>query len=286
VELSIEDTATIRGQVDVSGDAPPSHFDVTVQDRAQGVHRVDTFSGTDGAFTIDALPAGTYQVSVASDLGEGDAEVAVAAGELSRPVTVALSAYVTVVGRFADAASGEPIAGLKATTGETSFLAGRTGPDVSDAAGRFAIEGVRSGRVVLIGSEYDFHNPRYTTAWVYATVPAGAGTYDVGDVDVVGLRLPHDEPAGDLGFELADPGPADTREGVTHVVGEVRPGGPADAAGLRVGDEVVSVDGIAVSDSNPSLFRGLSRVAPGITLTLGLADGRTLALKTTPAPPE
>jgi serine protease Do len=64
------------------------------------------------------------------------------------------------------------------------------------------------------------------------------------------------------------------------VVEEVRPGSPADKAGLKEGDIIVSVEGITIDGGHP-LDAVLSQFAPGKTVTLEiLRDGqhRTLQL--------
>jgi putative serine protease PepD len=52
----------------------------------------------------------------------------------------------------------------------------------------------------------------------------------------------------------------------------VTPGGPADKAGLKAGDVVLSVDGRPVSDST-ELIVAIRSHAPGETITLGIKDG-------------
>mgnify|MGYP001295779199 CR=1 FL=1 len=56
------------------------------------------------------------------------------------------------------------------------------------------------------------------------------------------------------------------------------------AAGLVPGDEVVSVDGQAVSGANSYLFNQMTNVMPGTVVTLGLARGASVQV-TAGAPP-
>jgi len=67
-----------------------------------------------------------------------------------------------------------------------------------------------------------------------------------------------------LGFEFSEPH-------LPVVIGKVTADGAAAAAGLRPGDEVLSVDGAGVSEYTQ--FRQLIRSHPGATLTLGVRRG-------------
>jgi putative serine protease PepD len=52
----------------------------------------------------------------------------------------------------------------------------------------------------------------------------------------------------------------------------ITPGGPAEAAGLKAGDVILSVDGRSVADST-ELIVAIRSHAPGETVTLGVKDG-------------
>ncbi len=62
------------------------------------------------------------------------------------------------------------------------------------------------------------------------------------------------------------------------IVAVVRPGGPAAAAGLQVGDEIVSVDGHDVTGPRTYLHGSLTHALPEATITLGLARGVTVPI--------
>ena len=63
------------------------------------------------------------------------------------------------------------------------------------------------------------------------------------------------------------------------IVGKIYPGGPADRAGLKTGDIILSVDGRPVQDVESFRFRVATRELGG-TATLSVSrDGRTLSLK-------
>jgi S1-C subfamily serine protease len=89
---------------------------------------------------------------------------------------------------------------------------------------------------------------------------------------------------GDLGFTLKHTTPTAALEPVPMVVAVVRPGGPAAAAGVKVGDVFTSIDGQDVTGPNDYLFWTLSKVPEGTTVNLGLARGGTLAVTAGPQP--
>jgi serine protease Do len=71
-------------------------------------------------------------------------------------------------------------------------------------------------------------------------------------------------------------------------VGEVSPGGPAEAAGVQIGDIVTRLNGTAVRDRT-DLTRRIGQVSPGETIRLELLrDGRreTLTIRVRARPPE
>lgn len=65
--------------------------------------------------------------------------------------------------------------------------------------------------------------------------------------------------------DLTYPGPGASIQAVT-------PGGPAEAAGLKAGDVIVSVNGRVISDST-ELIVAIRSYAPGDTVTLGVKSG-------------
>ena len=59
------------------------------------------------------------------------------------------------------------------------------------------------------------------------------------------------------------------------------PGGPADKAGIKVGDIIVTIEGQAIDSEHP-LDSVLTQFAPGRTVTIGLLrNGQTVEVKLT-----
>lgn len=57
-----------------------------------------------------------------------------------------------------------------------------------------------------------------------------------------------------------------------EVVNQVVPGSPADEAGIKIGDEIVEVNGISLSESEPLIFTKPLRGAPGSVVKLKLEN--------------
>jgi C-terminal processing protease CtpA/Prc len=81
---------------------------------------------------------------------------------------------------------------------------------------------------------------------------------------------------GDLGFELKEQPPDLEPEQEQLVVSLVRAEGPAVGSGLKVGDVIVSIDGVDVSGANYYLYWSLGQVKEGTRVSLGLARGEKI----------
>ena len=82
------------------------------------------------------------------------------------------------------------------------------------------------------------------------------------------------QPEGVVGFEVEVEGDGSFWKPViktAKVVG-VRSGSPAEAAGLEVGDEILSVQGVEVADANARKIAKLVQVNPGEHLRLVVRD--------------
>jgi S1-C subfamily serine protease len=170
----------------------------------------------------------------------------------------------TVEGTVADLVSRKPIAGMRcdakpSTQGQTSPVP----PDVvfqafTDAAGHFKVS-APLGRARIFCFPPDLG----------PVSPAG------GDVDVTTAQ-----PAKLNGFSVrAAPSPSDAGFTLDHMllpitVDQVVANGPAATAGLRTGDQLVTIDGISLQGVLPMGASFLvSNHRPGTVATLGVLRG-------------
>ena len=64
-------------------------------------------------------------------------------------------------------------------------------------------------------------------------------------------------------------------------VSMVRPGSPAEKAGLKVGDQIVSIAGIAPEELDPDRLHSISDTAAAVAFVV-VRDGKTLTLDVKP----
>jgi S1-C subfamily serine protease len=127
-----------------------------------------------------------------------------------------------------------------------------------------------------MGWPLDFDKSAYAST--DATVRLEAGH----DAEIPPLRAPrrrlgNGEAAGDLGYTTKASAPDAEPEDRRFIVAVVRPGGPAAAAGMKVGDEIVTIEGVDVTGVNSSLAWNLKAVPEGTTVTMGVKRGDAAA---------
>ncbi|HWM85076.1 MAG TPA: carboxypeptidase regulatory-like domain-containing protein, partial [Kofleriaceae bacterium] len=272
--LTIRRTGSVAGTVRTPGGSP-ERMHVTLNDAESGLSRRETFFRTRGQFLFRDLPAGTFDVMVEAAEGTGKTEARLTEGQDLTGLTVELAARATITGRVVSLDGGGPLPGFMIRVSASGPGISHAGPGdqaVTDQAGRFRVENAPAGKVEVIAFPRD-REAGYSMGARRADVTAGRAT-DIGDVRVARRRLGADQHAGELGFTLVDRPDGQPAE-VT--VGVVRPGGPAAASGLQVGDVIVSVDGQDVR-GELFLFWSLVRVPAGTTVTLGLARGGSVRI--------
>lgn len=292
VQLSIGETGVLAGVVRIDGGGFPQRFQVSVRDRAAGISDRDSFLQTDGKWQLANLPPGKFEVTVEATEGNAKTEVELAAGAEVTDVELVLTPRVRLQGRLVDAVTGEPIPGLKVSVsagGGFSFR-GDMGkgdqPDVSDAQGSFVIEDAPTGKVSILVSAPGFTNNDYGFNWIPRRLAAEPRTQDLGDIELYKDQVERGQEEGDLGFKTKEPEPDSEPEARRHVIAFIRPGGPADVAGLKVGEEIVVVDGEKVTGIDAYRYGKLTRVLPGAKVKLGVMEGDTLrAVTLTAGPP-
>ncbi|KIG17356.1 hypothetical protein DB30_03413 [Enhygromyxa salina] len=280
VELMIASTGELAGTVALDDGSAPERFAVTVVDKGQAIRVRDQFFRTEGAWRFTELPAGSYEISVSASMGNAALESAVTlgAGETRDGIELILTNKVTVRGRIIDLDTREPVAGIEVrVSGGSAFGGHDPGAErlnVSGADGRFEVANVPAGRSELAAwsraggreRQYDFFRKPLL-------LPAGPAVQELGDIELISKRLDPEQTVGDLGYTVARWDPAKDLSDWEPVVATVRPGGPADTAGLAVGDVIEAVDGHAVLGDNFSRYRTLTSVPEGATLALTLERG-------------
>jgi hypothetical protein len=280
VTITIQQTGSIAGTLSAPGGGPPDQFTIRLVNHAAPFFRHESFLFTGGAFSISDLPEGKYELSVEAAEGTASAEITLASGEQRTGVALMLSGRAAVKGQVVSLEDGAPMVGVSLQAIPRSGMGG-PGPmmesNVTDNTGHFELTQVPAGAVMLMAMPADPMTSERDPAAVPVDVLPGAVT-DVGRILVAKRRLKMGDMPGDLGFSLKQPtSPADmfTR---SLEVSEVRPDGPAAAAGLRVGDMIVSVDGYDVSGKMGYLFGTLSTVREGTRVTFGVARGASIAI--------
>lgn len=285
--LTIAETGRLAGTVALEGGGAPQEFTASVEDAKTGYRRSDTFFRTGGAWSFAELPQGDYKLSVSAPEGTRTLDVSLASGEERSGLRVELAGKVTVRGTVVDL-EGAPIPGVEVriSSGRSFRFGGDEGDNkhVSDAAGRFEVARAPVGAVRIDVSPGRGGPEAYGRANFAAQIEAGGAVVELPPIRLAKRQVERGDAVGDLGLSLrpADPG-ADPMQ-AKHVVALVRPGGPAAAAGLQVGDEIVRVGGQDVTGVNAYLYRALTQVPVGAVVRLEVARGATLEL-TAAAPP-
>lgn len=285
IELPIVETGSISGSVELADGEPVTRFSVTISGRAPAQPRIETFSTADGSWRFSDVPPDTYSVRAKAVAGDATKEgVVVPAGASADPVDLVLEGRASLVGRIVDAGSGTPIAGvavLAAPSGTArppwvlSTFEG--GPHNSDDSGAFRVDDAPSGAIIVWAIPRDWESAAHAPARLRTRAAAGAVTR-LPALRLARRRIAHGREGADLGSTVdpSEPGLETEDEGI--VVATVRDGGPAQVAGLQVGDSIVSVDGTDVTGDGMHLFFELTRVDVGTLVRLTVASGAEVSI--------
>ncbi len=271
VVLTIAATGRLAGLVMRPGGGAPDEFEVTVRDRKTGYRRSDNFFRTGGTWSFPELPGGDYELVVSAGEGTGTITTTLAAGESRTGLTVELAGKVTVRGTVVDL-EGKPVAGVAVRIG-VGGSRGETGDSrhISDAAGRFEVVQAPVG-LVMIAAEPGVGSAVMNSLTTMA-LGAEPSVIELAPIRLAPRRLKTGEVAGDLGYVVKQGEPGADPLQARQIVAVVRPDGPAAAAGLQVGDEILTVDGHDVTGGNGPLHMMLRGIPVGAVLRLGLARG-------------
>ncbi|MEO8703042.1 MAG: carboxypeptidase regulatory-like domain-containing protein, partial [Kofleriaceae bacterium] len=269
VTLVLEPLGTLAGRVTL-GAAPVAAFDIDCTPKPDAAGHIDSddvsperrFTNADGTYLLERMAPGEYTCNVRANAGTGTGKVTLASAPAK--LDFALAPYASITGTVVHAITGEPVKGLNVlahgdnmdTEAFGDLISGK-GP-VTDASGRFLIEHVPAGKGKLAVVPREAFNELATRD--YTTV-AGQ-RLDVGTIKVVPPREGGEN--GTIGITTAND------EGKLTVA-SVMPEGPADLAGVRGGDRVVSIDGKPVAEMGVE-------IAQGYLFAGGLAIGQKVVL--------
>jgi hypothetical protein len=223
-----------------------------------------TYANVDGSkFQFRGLSPGTYQVAAIG--ANTDAQVVdVVAGQIAS-VTLKGRGSTSVRGRVIDWASGAAVAGLRCYAGLRTSVAAMpmwidTIQAFSDDSGAFQLDDVPAGAVAIGCDGKPFY---YTNGRAELTLTAGQNA----TCDVPVVKINRDTAFTSMEAEI-QPGPMPAR------IITVTPRGPADRAGVRVGDIISTIDGASVTRLTPmAVFFVIGQHAVGTTMHLGLTRG-------------
>lgn len=271
IRLQLRPTGSITGVVRSWG-STLDELSIHVRDASVHYYRSERFFRTNGAFTIDNLPAGHFTVAAGAEGKEVQLELGLAEGEQKRGVELVLVPLVSVTGRVVDHLTKQPVAGVYVWVNRpgasTPFSLFDHSTNKSDANGRFTIKGVPLGRQILT-SIGDGLNETHVVRTI-----RGEGVVDVGDLLAVHSRIDKARSSGDSGIDFRDfEEPFETAQ---LIVAKVAANSPGAKAGIKVGDVITSIDG--VDTTGYAALNGWSLVlAPaGTKLSFALARGVTV----------
>jgi hypothetical protein len=219
-----------------------------------------------GAFRLERLRPGSY-VLVGSTPGRPPARsdpIDVRGGSLTDGVRIVLGPGGVVAGRVVDERS-SPLEGVELRFDLVTSTASGDATARTDTAGRYRLEGAPSGPFTVRAQKAG-----YRSKLVSGLLIAPGRTLNK---DIALSAAQGDSPPTEFVGIGASVGPGSG--GI--VFGHVFPGDPADRAGLREGDRIVSVDGEDTSQFSPAdaiqRIRGESGTSVGISVQ---RDGKVL----------
>ena len=268
VTIELAPLGTLTGHVTSNG-SPVTSYSITC--RGPGTAE-RTIAAADGAYSIEHMAPGKYACTASCDAGTatGSVDVPTSAATLD----LKLTAWASVTGIVINMFDRKPVVGLLAIAGMEDNDAGMAdviagnGPK-TDATGRFIVPRVPvgTGQLLIMDGTGGF-KPLATKPY---TVTDGQRV-DVGTIEIV---PPRQGDAGTLGM-VTEPdveSEKDLAKAKALTVTQVKPDGPAAAAGIVVGDVITTIDGRNVSDLGAVQsmnYLSSGTIGIGITVAVGL----------------
>ncbi len=221
--IRLAQVGSIEGTLDGFTDVPE-----VVASLAEGPWSLHYATSTERSFRIRDIPVGVYGVFAMSSSGTARATVTVPAGGVGK-VSLHARGFGAIVGTIVDASSLVPLADM-----DCHCVSGEGGctdsPVTSDATGGYRIDRVSPGEIEVIC--------------------VGKGALAMSQVNVIAGQTVH--------VDLAASARSPSRRGHAGLafedqfglamVASVEPGGPADRAGIAVGDVLLKIDDKALDN--------------------------------------
>ncbi len=287
VTLKLRATGSVSGVLEVTGGPAVDQFTIVVRDQKGGFHRKEKFYRSEGEWKVEDIPPGEYVIKATAAQGTAQAEVSLKAGEHRTGLRLQLEGRATVTGQVVALDTGEPLPGMRVFVrpvvggGWSSYQYYGNDPkrrNITDADGRFTIEQAPAGQLYVSAFPLHWSTAKHTFARVVVQARGGQTT-DVGVLKVPRRKVKPRERRGDLGFKTQRHPPGTDPDEYRVVVSFVRPEGPAALAGLKAGDEILTVGGASVTGRAFLNYWAMTYVPAGSILRLGLKDGRTVVLE-------
>jgi protocatechuate 3,4-dioxygenase beta subunit len=272
VTIELAPLGTLTGHVTSVG-APVTVYSITCHGPSTAER---TIAAADGAYSIEHMAPGKYACSVSCDAGTANGAVEIPPGPAT--LDLKLTAWASVTGTVINMFDRKPVVGLLALAGMEDNDAGMAdviagnGPK-TDATGRFVVPKVPvgTGSLMIMDGTGGF-KPLATKPY---TVTDGQRV-DVGTIEIV---APRQGDAGTLGMVCEPTETEGSAQPKSLTVMQVKPDGPAAAAGIAVGDVITSIDGRNVSDLGvvQSLnYLSSGTIGIGVTVAIGLDKKGTI----------
>ena len=245
VTIQLASLGTLTGKVTLAG-APVTKFDIECNN-GKDDDAEKSIESKDGTYTLERLAPGKFECKVSGDAGTGKGSIDVPAGEAKLDVT--LTRWVTVSGVVVSVLDKKPVAGINVFAGGDAFskqnlsnMFSNSAP-VTDANGRFLVTKVAVGKGKVVVMPKDGFQPLGSKD--YSALEGQQ--VNVGTIEIV---PPRQGDAGTYGLST-------TVDDKKLVVASVKGGGPAEGAGVQVGDRVVSINGQDVDTLTPMIAETL-----------------------------